>query len=246
MRFTDGVKLLDLNEAFIIDNETKEALVAEDPRSAEIIKPVLRGRDIQRYRAEWAGRWLIAAHNGYGDVPPVEIDDYPAIKDFLDGHYEMLAKRYDKGKTPYNLRNCAYHADFLKEKLFWIDLADEGRFSYVDRAMFAVNSVYMLTGSSVKFLCAVLNSKLITWFVNHTAVTSGMGATRWFGYVVEAIPVPEAAEPARFELEQITSLVLEAMHVQSISDTCDREQQLNRLVYELYGLTEDEIRAING
>ena len=232
-----------LNEAFIIDNETKEALVAEDPRSAEIIKPVLRGRDIQRYRAKWAGKWLIATHNGYGDMPPVEIDDYPAIKDFLDRHYERLAKRYDKGRTPYNLRNCAYHADFRKEKLIWIELADEGRFSYDNRAMFAVNTVYMLTGSSVKLLCAVLNSKLITWYVNNTAVTSGMGATRWFAYVVEAIPVPEAAKQSRFALEQVTESVLEAMYVQSPSDLEEREQELNRLVYDLYGLTEEEIRA---
>ena len=69
-----------LNEAFIIDNQTKEGLIAQDPRSEDIIKPVLRGRDIERYRAKWAGMWLIDTHNGYEGAPPVEIDDYPAIK----------------------------------------------------------------------------------------------------------------------------------------------------------------------
>ena len=60
--------------------------------------------------------WLIDTHNGYGGVPPIEIDDYPAIKTYLDDYYEQLEKRYDKGRTPYNLRNCAYHEDFIEGK----------------------------------------------------------------------------------------------------------------------------------
>ena len=119
-----------LNDAFIIDNQTKEALLSQDPCSEMIIKPVLRGKDIERYRAEWAGMWLIDTHNGYDDVPPIQIDDYPAIKNYLDGYYEQLAKRYDKGRTPYNLRNCAYHEEFTKEKLLWIELVNNGRFAY--------------------------------------------------------------------------------------------------------------------
>lgn len=110
-----------LNDAFIIDNQTKDALVAEEPKSTEIIKPVLRGRDIDRYRAKWAGMWLIDTHNGYDEVPAIDIDDYPAIKTFLDGHYEKLANRYDKGRTPYNLRNCTYGglAMAMSNPRFW-------------------------------------------------------------------------------------------------------------------------------
>ena len=107
------------NDAFIIDDETKRKLITADPKSAEIIKPVLRGRDIQRYRVKWANLWLIDTHNGYGIVPSISIDDYPAIKNHLYGSYPKLEKRQDKGKTPYNLRNCAYHEEFTKEKLFW-------------------------------------------------------------------------------------------------------------------------------
>ena len=113
------------NDAFIIDNPTKEALIAQDPRSEEIIKPVLRGRDIQRYRAKWAGLWLIATHNGYGDVAAIDVDDYPAVKIHLDGHYRQLAKRYDKGRTPYHLRNCAYHGEFTKEIFVGLNLLTE-------------------------------------------------------------------------------------------------------------------------
>ena len=98
-----------LNKAFIIDDATKERLAKEDPQSAAIIKPVLRGRDIRRYQANRAKFWLIYARNGYNDVPAANVDDYPAAKNHLDKFYPQLAKRQDQGNTPYNLRHCAYH-----------------------------------------------------------------------------------------------------------------------------------------
>ncbi len=107
------------NEAFIIGNETKEELVREDPKSAELIKPILRGKDISRYKANWGGLWLIDTHNGYGDVPPVNVDRYKSIKKHLDNFYPELKKRQDKGVTPYNLRNCAYHEEFLHDKIVY-------------------------------------------------------------------------------------------------------------------------------
>lgn len=72
------------NEAFIIDEAKKEELIKKDPKSAEIIRPILRGKDIKRYGFDFANLYLIAAHNGYEDVPRVDINDYPAIKDWLD------------------------------------------------------------------------------------------------------------------------------------------------------------------
>ena len=68
----------------------------------------MRGRDIRRYQAQWAGMWLIDTHNGFSNVPAIDVNDYPAIKAHLDSFYDRLAKRYDRGNTPYNLRNCAY------------------------------------------------------------------------------------------------------------------------------------------
>ena len=114
--FYRGV-LTGYNKAFLIDGQTREQLIASDSKSAEIIKPVLRGKDIQRFRAEWDKLYLINSHNGLGDVPAVSIGDYPAVKAHLDKHYTQLEKRQDKGATPYNLRNCAYLDEFSKEKL---------------------------------------------------------------------------------------------------------------------------------
>ena len=231
------------NEAFIIDDQTKDALIAEDPRSEDILKPVLRGRDIKRFRAKWAGMWLIDTHNGYDGVSPIEIDDYPAIKNYLDDYYEKLANRYDKGRTPYNLRNCAYHAEFVMEKLFWIDLTDEGRFAYNDGEMFCVNSAYMLTGNSLKYLCAVLNSTLVTWFMQNSALNSGMGTTRWVRFTVERIPIPIIETAGQQPFIQAVDAIQDAFRMGT--DTMILVSDLDNLVYELYGLTADETRAAN-
>lgn len=196
------------NAAFIIGSETRAKIIAQDPKSTQIIKPVLRGRDIQRYRAQWAGLWLIDTHNGYGDVPPINVDEYPAVKAYLHRHYDRLASRQDKGRTPYNLRNCAYHEEFKKKKLFWMDLTERGRFAYEEGTMFCANTAYMVSGSSLKFLCAALNSDLITWFIKNSALNSGMGVPRWVRFTVERLPIPmQTAEEQRpfIELTRIRS-----------------------------------------
>ena len=160
------------NLAFVIDDTTKQALIDESSKYAEIIKPMFRGRDIRRYQANWAKLWLIDTHNGYDDgddVPTVNIDDYPAIKNHLDKFYSQLEKRYDKGKTPYNLRNCAYHEDFQKEKLVWAELCSSGNaFSYDTNGSFVLNTAYIMTGISLRYLLAILNSNTILFYLDLT------------------------------------------------------------------------------
>ena len=234
------------NEAFIIDDAVRQALIAEDSKSAEIIKPILRGRDIQRYRAKWAGLWLIDTHNGYGNIPAVNIDNYPAIKSHLDGFYPRLEKRQDKGRTPYNLRNCAYHTEFYKEKLFWMDLTEQGRFAYDEGEMFCADTAFMMSGQSIKYLCAILNSNLITWFMRNTALTSGMGVTRWKRFVVETIPIPKIPVAEQRPFIRLVDSILSAKADDPEADTDEQEAEIGRLVYELYGLTVEEIGAVEG
>ena len=233
------------NKAFIIDNQTKEELIAEDPGAAEVIKPVLRGRDIRRYQAKWAGLWLIDTHNGYGNVPAIQIDDYPSIKAHLDLYYARLERRYDKGNTPYNLRNCAYHEDFTKEKLLWIELVDSGRFAYDDRGFYGEATTFLLTGESIKYLCAVLNSNLIGWFLRQVAPTSGMGTLRWKKVYVERLPLPRASESKQREFEGVFDSILSAQADNHTVDASDAENTINRWVYEMYGLTPAEVSAVN-
>ncbi len=104
--------LTGFNEAFIIDATKKDELIAQDNKNAELIKPLIRGRDVQKYSINYADLWLINTHNN----PPIDIDNYPVIKAHFEAYYSQLEKRADKGKTPYNLRNCAYLADFEKRQ----------------------------------------------------------------------------------------------------------------------------------
>ena len=124
------------NDAFIISTEKRDEILAncqtedERVRTAELIRPILRGRDVKRYGYDWAGLWLINAHNGLKSkgIKPVDINDYPAIKEWLDNGgvayngkmykgFSQIEKRSDRGDTPYNLRNCAYMRIFLSQKL---------------------------------------------------------------------------------------------------------------------------------
>ncbi len=234
------------NAAFIIDSATRESLVVRDPKAAEIIKPVLRGRDIQRFTAKWAGLWLIDTHNGYGDVPAINVDDYPAVKAHLDHFYARLQKRQDKGRTPYNLRSCAYNEDFAKEKLFWMQMSGSGRFSFADRGVYSNQKAFMVTGSSLKYLCGLLNSKLSTWFMKNTGVTTGMGLVQWDKFSVARIPIPMIDDAKESPFIQLIDSILDAKATNPDADTRKEEAVIEGLVYGLYGLTEEEIAVVEG
>ena len=114
------------NDAFIINTEKRNEILdnccsdEERTKTAELIRPILRGRDIKRYGYDWANLWLINTHNGIKGIKPrIDINDYPAVKAHLDQYWDKISKRADKGDTPYNLRNCAYLDDFLQPKIMY-------------------------------------------------------------------------------------------------------------------------------
>ena len=241
------------NEAFIIDSHRRDALIAEDARSTEIMKPILRGRDIRKWRAEWDGLWLIDMHNGYNDIVAVDVEDYPAVKSHLDGFYDRLKRRQDKGQTPYHLRSCAYHANFGREKLFWMDMSPEGRFAYCDREMYCNDKGFVLSlepGESgkflLKYLCAILNSSLITWAVRNVALTTGMGLPQWKKFSVERLFVPRGTAAQRRRFAGLVDGLVAAKRGGRTRhlDSGDLEAEIDDLVYGLYGLTTGEIGAV--
>ena len=234
------------NAAFVINGETRAAMIAENPKAAEILKPVMRGKDIQRYSARWADYWLIDTHNGYGSVPPVDVNDYLSVKRHLDRFYLRLVRRQDKGVTPYNLRDCAYHEEFTKEKLFWRRVASVGMVAYVKDEFQCVNAVYMLRGGSLKYLCAVLNSKLVSWFMRRSLPTSGTGTFHWEKVHVERLPVPQITAAEQFPFNRLMGLILSAKEADPAADTSELEREIDRLVYDLYRLTDEEIAVMEG
>ena len=206
---------------------------------------MVRGRDIRRYKAKWARLWLLDTHNGYGDVPAIDIDDYPAVKDHLDSYYERLVNRYDKGRTPYNLRNCAYHEDFAKEKLLWMDMSPTGRFAYSDTEVYCNNKGFIMTGGPLKYLCAILNSTLVTWLMRHTARTTGVGLTQWEKFAVERLPIPKVGPDKQATLIRLMDRILCEVDA-GRRDTTALEKEVDQLVYEVYELTENEVHAVVG
>ena len=233
--------LTGFNEAFIIDNATKEALVTEDPKSAEILKPVVRGRDIRRWKADWAGYWLIDAHNGYDGVPAVDIDAYGAVKAHLDLYYDQLEKRADKGRTPYHLRNCAYHEEFAREKLFWAGMSPNGRFAFSETELYCNAKGYIMTGHSLKCLLGILNSAIVTWWVRKVARTTGMGLTEWTIATVERLPIPQLSIAEEASFVQLVDGILAADSEAKIHDF---KWRIDRFVCALYDLAKEEIATI--
>ncbi|EAL4507981.1 class I SAM-dependent DNA methyltransferase, partial [Campylobacter coli] len=163
------------NEAFIITTEKRNEILAnckdeaEKERTAKLIRKMLRGRDIKRYRYEWAGLWVINAHNGYKNqngekVEAINIENYPSLKKHFDEFYPQLEKRADKGLTPYNLRNCAYIEEFEREKIVYSEIVRKPQF-YLDTKLnfYAEATSFILTGENLKYLIAFLNNDFVAF-----------------------------------------------------------------------------------
>ena len=172
------------NDAFIITTEKRDEILAnckdadEKKRTAELIRPILRGRDIKRYGYEWAGLWLINTHNGVrGRIERIHIEDYPAVKAHLDTYWNKISTRSDKGDTPYNLRNCAYLEDFYKPKVMWKIIGCNINFCYDEKQMVCNNAVDIMTGnkdSLIQFV-GLMNSKLFDWYLKLTTEAEVQG-----------------------------------------------------------------------
>ena len=198
------------NDAFIITTEKRNEILAncfsddERSRTAELIRPILRGRDIKRYGYVDNGLYLINTHNGIkGKFPRIKIEDYPAIKAHLDQFWDKIEKRADQGDTPYNLRNCAYLEDFSKQQIVWIELSDDPKFALAENVT-SVNTVFFMTGENILHMLGLLNPKLITWYFHHCiGTTSGVGTNRWLKFTIEQIPMA----PDNLQLENLVKKI---------------------------------------
>ena len=236
-----------LNDAFIIDDTIRQALIAADPNSTAIIKPVLRGRDIQRYQAQWAGLWLIDIHNGYDDVAAINVADYPAVKNHLDGFSPQLEKRQDTGRTPYNLRNCAYHKEFFKPKVIWTDIAKHMRGTYDNTGYFLTNTAYLLPTNDLAVL-GFLGSTLFDWYSRQTFQSLGDpwrgGGLRYIAQYMENVPMFDSNQPQSRKIADCVAQILAAKDAVLSADTSELEAEIDRLVYTVYGLTDEEIAGL--
>lgn len=172
------------NDAFIISGEKRDEILAnckneiERKKTAELIRPILRGRDIKRYEYNFADLYLINTHNGVKEknIPRIDIKDYPAIKKHLDEYWEKIEKRADQGDTPYNLRNCAYMDEFFQPHIGYCEIGIEMDACMIESGIFINNKIYMVTGKHLEFLIIFFNSKLFNKIILQSAnVTGGKG-----------------------------------------------------------------------
>ncbi|MBO8144565.1 MAG: Eco57I restriction-modification methylase domain-containing protein [Thermodesulfobacterium sp.] len=255
VRIYRGV-LTGFNEAFIIDTETRNKILAncktkeERKRTEKIIKPVLRGRDIKRYCYEWAGLWLI------GTFPSLNLDinDYPALKNYLQSFGERL---YQDGKPGHRKKtnnawfetqdNIAYYHEFEKEKIVWQRVTQKPKFTIAPSGIFCEATTHFITGSYLKFLTGILNSKLFEFGFYKFYMGGGIeGEIK--GEFIGRFPLPPIAPNNQHIADQIVKLVNKILNKKQThscsADTTDLETQIDHLVYKIYDLTPEEIEIV--
>ncbi|GAA6887251.1 class I SAM-dependent DNA methyltransferase [Helicobacter pylori] len=248
------------NEAFIITTEKREEILnacktqEERKRTEALIKPILRGKDIKRYSYEWAREWVINTHNGYtsnlkSKIPPIDIEKYPALKSHLDSHWDTIATRCDQGDTPYHLRNCAYLEDFEKEKIVYpCIMAKEPCFVYEEKGFYAPAPANIITGDKIeiKYITALLNSKCIYFAMRKFYMGGGIEGELKTNNL-EKIPIPKITPENQKLADKITDgakAILEAKEKDPKANTQKLEKEIDALVYQLYNLTDEEIKII--
>ena len=235
------------NEAFIISTEKREEILAncqsedERERTAELIRPILRGRDIKRYGYNWANLWLINTHNGIrGKLERIHIEDYPAVKAHLDQYWDRISKRADKGDTPYNLRNCAYLEDFNKPKIVWGEISDRSKFAFEAYGSFIPEATtFLMVGSDLSYLLCVLNSPLSEWFFSKVGTTTGVGTVRWKKYTIQELLIPFV----NVKLRQLFQQIVEKYVIGNITSE-QLSKYSNKILYEVVGLIDEEIEFV--
>ena len=244
-------------KAFVIDAETKNRLCAEDSASAKIIKPTIRGKNIGKYFYESADECVIVIPQGWtnaqrGRTPPEQFfrDRYPRIYEHLklaanqSGKGKGLYARDDMGDYWWELRSCTYYPEFEKEKLIWTDIAQAGRFFYDTEKLYPMASGFVMTGEDIQYLLAVLNSRLITWYMPNVAVNLGDSGLRWKKIYVEKLPIPQIPKAEQRPFIELAQKITAAKAANPAADTHEWETEIDHRVYKLYNLTKKEIAII--
>jgi len=252
-----------LNEAFVIDEETKNRLIEEDEKSEEVIKPFLAGRDIKRYRQPKSNSFLIFFPKGFtnrmGNNPKnawkwLE-ENHKPIANYLKPFEEKGKKRFDKGDYWWELRACDYYDEFENIKILVPDIALRMQATYDTQKFYLVNTAYIIPVDD-KFLLAILNSNLIQFLYSKISSSIRGGYFRFIKQYLEILPI-KYNERLKKEIVQLVETTLQLNKEKQQTTTPDKLEQLNtriqytddkinKLVYTLYGLSEEEVGIVEG
>ena len=233
------------NEAFIINGEKRKELIAQDPKSAEIIRPILRGRDIKRYGYDFADLYLINTHNGVKEkgIKRINIEDYPAVKAHLDLFYPQLEKRADQGGTPYNLRNCAYIEDFYKQKIVWKAVGKNLAFSILEEGKFLTAPASFITSEKgLYYILGFLCSSFGKYFIYSNSDTTGAGDIMLNIQSLIKIPIPQLESNKQKTIEDKVFEIINLKGKNISTDTLEKD--IDSLINNIFGFNDDEISFI--
>ncbi|MCQ2759602.1 class I SAM-dependent DNA methyltransferase [Helicobacter pylori] len=241
----------------------------ERKRTEKLIKPILRGKDIKRYSYEWAHLWVIFIPWHFpntGSPKSMEKNEqdfsihYPIIYAHLLSHKDELLKR-NKDETGkryewYCLQRWAasYYQDFEKEKIVYGEIVQESRF-YLDNGecelggFYAEATSFILTGEHLRYLLGMLHSKLITFAFKTFYAGGGLGESgyRYKKAFIERLPIPQITEKNQELARKIIALVEQILVLKEKdlkANTQKLEKEIDALVYQLYNLTDEEIKII--
>lgn len=186
-----------LNEAFVIDAATRERLISEDPRSDELLKPFLEGKDLKRWYYESQNLWLIFTRRG------VDIEKYPAIKAYLQKFHGKLLNRSSSGHQWHEISSViAYHEKFNQPKMVWADISKSNQVSFDDKAYHLADTCFFLPTNDM-FVFSLLNSKVIEFIFKALSTMIRGGFYRYKTQYVETLPIPPANETQKSQLAKL-------------------------------------------
>jgi adenine-specific DNA-methyltransferase len=242
------------NDAFIINTETRNNIVAKDPKSTEIIKPLLRGEDVKAYIPKWSDLWLIGTFPSLN----IDIDQYPGIKEHLSRFQERITpkpKKYNdklgkwKGRKSGSYEwfetqdSISYYEDFLKPKIIYPNMTKYMPFVYDKHQFFTNQKCFIITGNQLSYLTAFLNSKIFR-FAFKDYFPELLGDTKELSKVFfETVAIKE--------VDNITNSIfdvwVEALVNQKKNGlpSIHIENEIHLKLAEIYSLNEDELKLIN-
>jgi hypothetical protein len=243
-----------LNQAFVVDQATRDRMITEHSTSAGVLKPFLRGRDVKRWRMDFAGQYLIKIESSenkrhpWSGKPDTEAEaifarTYPAIYAHLQGYREGLISREDQGKYFWELRSCSYWHEFETSKIVYPDIAQAPEFAFDTDNRYLGNTMYLLPVNRV-WLLGLLNSRVVYWFYTKLSSQIRGGFVRFIAQYVSQIPIPMAVDYN--DLEVIVQKILDIKRADPAADVSALEREIDQLVYRLYGLTAAEIAVVEG
>lgn len=222
-----GVRVVRKEGVFVIDGAKRAELIAEDPKSAEIIKPLATGRDIKRWFVEDNDRWLILTKIG------TDMDRYPAVMKHLSRFEALLRPRADQGNHWWELRACAYYDAFDEAKIAYPDMFQDSRFAVATGGTLFPNTAYIIPVSET-FLVGILNSESFFAQLSGLLNTNLAQTARGFTDRLRSALIPLVSEKDRKAIGNLVSDILDAKAADPKADVSVLEAEINARVEFLY------------